>query len=87
MNRISLGARIKFGDQGREQKLARVDSLYLSGLDAYATGNIEDAERYWNEALSINPKFDPAKEGLALIQHSSMLDTRINNMQSLDSYE
>jgi len=87
MNRISLAARINFGDQGRAQNADRVDSLYLSGLDAYSAGNIEEARRNWEAALSINPKFDPAKEGLALIQNSSLLDSRINDMQSLDNYE
>jgi len=87
MNRISLGVSINFGDQGRQKNSERVDSLYISGLDAYAAGNTEDARRYWEEALSINSHFDPAKEGLALIRNSEKLDSRINDMQSLDSYE
>jgi len=87
MNRISLGASFKFGDQGRQKNAERVDSLYISGLDAYAAGNAEDARNYWQEALSIDPRFDPAKEGLALIQNSAKLDDRINDMQSLENYE
>jgi len=87
MNRISLGVSFNFGDQGRQKNSERVDTLYLSGLDAYSAGNTEDAQRYWEEALSINPRFDPAKEGLALIRNSASLDSRINDMQSLDSYE
>ncbi|MDR0599545.1 MAG: UPF0164 family protein [Treponema sp.] len=84
LNRISLGVRFNFGDQGRREKAARVDSLYLSGLDAYAGGDVEKARTCWEEALALNPRFDPAKEGIALINHTQALNTRIMNMQSLN---
>ncbi|MDR2211922.1 MAG: UPF0164 family protein [Spirochaetaceae bacterium] len=87
LNRISLGARFNFGDQGRQERSDRVDTLYLSGLDAYTEGNYEGARTYWEEALSINPRFDPAKEGIALIGNSDALDSRIEEMQTLDLYE
>ncbi|MCL1927655.1 MAG: UPF0164 family protein [Treponema sp.] len=84
LNRISLGARINLGDQGRKEKSERVDDLYLSGLDAYNTGNYSQARSDWEEALNIDPRFDPAKEGLSLIKDSGDLDRRIDSMQSLD---
>ncbi|MDR2313880.1 MAG: UPF0164 family protein [Spirochaetaceae bacterium] len=87
LNRISLGARFSFGDQGRQEKSEQVDSLYLSGLEAYTDGNYEQAKSYWEEALDINPRFDPAKEGIALIGDSHALDTRVEQMQTLDLYE
>ena len=86
LNRISLGARINLGDQGRKEKSDRVDAHYLAGLDAFNTGNMEEARFQWEEALSLNPRFDPAKEGLSLIQDSDSLDRRIRSMQSLDDY-
>lgn len=87
LNRISLGARFNFGDQGRQEKSDQVDALYLSGLDAYTEGNYEQAKIYWEEALEINPRFDPAREGITLIGDSDALDTRIEQMQTLDLYE
>ena len=84
LNRISLGARINLGDQGRKEKADHIDALYLSGLEAYNAGNYSQARSDWQEALSIDPRFDPAKEGLSLIQNSGILDTRIESMQSLD---
>jgi hypothetical protein len=87
LNRISLGFRINLGDQGRKEKAGKVDVLYLAGLDAYAAGNINEARKNWEAALAINPRFDPAKEGLNLIKNSTMLDSRIEGMQSLNNYE
>ncbi|MCL1814508.1 MAG: UPF0164 family protein [Treponema sp.] len=87
LNRISLGARINLGDQGRQELSSRVDTLYLTGLDAYNQGNMLQARTNWEEALRLNPRFDPAKEALSLIQNSSSLDDRIMQMQSLDDYK
>jgi tetratricopeptide (TPR) repeat protein len=86
LNRISLGFHVNLGDQGRQSKSDKVDTLYLAGLDAYTAGNISEAKKNWEEALAINPRFDPAKEGLNLIKNSTMLDTRIEEMQSLETY-
>lgn len=87
LNRISLGIRFNFGDQGRQETRNKVDSLYLSGLDAYAQGNYQDAKSYWEEALALDSRFDPAREGIALIGGTDALDDRIQTMQSLDTYE
>jgi hypothetical protein len=87
LNRVSLGIRFNFGDQGRQETRNKVDSLYLSGLDAYALGNYQDAKSYWEEALVLDSKFDPAKEGIALIGGTDALDNRIQTMQELDTYE
>ena len=86
LNRISLGVRINLGDKGRQEKSDRVDALYLAGLDAYNAGDMEQARSQWEEALSLNPRFDPAKEGLSLIQDTDALDDRIRGMNSLDDY-
>ena len=86
MNRISLGMRINFGDQGRQERAEKVDALYLAGLDAYNTGNMELARSHWEEALSLSPRFDPAKEALTLITNSKSLDDRVMDMQSLDIF-
>jgi hypothetical protein len=87
LNRVSLGVRFNFGDQGRQETQDKVDTLYLAGLDAYALGNYQEAKSYWEEALILNPKFDPAKEGIALMGGSDALNDRIQSMQNLDNYE
>ena len=84
LNRISISARINLGDQGRLVISDRVDALYLSGLEAYRNDDRDQARYYFEEALRINPRFDPAKEGIALIEDSIALDDRIRDMQLLD---
>jgi hypothetical protein len=34
----------------------------------------------------LNPRFDPAKEGILLLENSAALDIRIDEIQTLDSY-
>jgi tetratricopeptide (TPR) repeat protein len=84
LNRISIGVRFNFGDQGRQAASDKVDALYLDGLNAYSAGKYAEAKDYWTQALEINPRFDPAKEGIKLIEESDALMDRIMNMQSLD---
>jgi tetratricopeptide (TPR) repeat protein len=84
LNRVSLGLRLNLGDQGRKALTDNVDKLYLLGLDAYAEGNADEAQSYWEEALKLNPRFDPAKEGLVLIEQTRELENRIDDMQRLN---
>jgi tetratricopeptide (TPR) repeat protein len=84
MNRVSVGIRFDLGDQGRKQAADRADELYLSGLNAYARGNYAEAQYYFEEALKLNPRFDPAKEGLRIIQQVQAVEQRIDDLQRLD---
>jgi tetratricopeptide (TPR) repeat protein len=84
LNRVSVGIRFDLGDQGRRQKAAQVDTLYLQGLEAYAQGNYQEALFYFEEALKLSPRFDPAREALETIRRSLEVEERINNLQRLD---
>jgi hypothetical protein len=84
LNRVSVGIRFDLGDQGRKQKADRVDELYLTGLDAYAQGTLSEAQYYFEEALKLNPKFAPARDGLKIIQDTLSVQQRIDDLQRLD---
>jgi tetratricopeptide (TPR) repeat protein len=84
LNRVSIAVRFNFGDQGRKALSDRVDALYLEGLDAYAAGRYELALERWQEVLDLNPKFNPAREGIVLIENSRALDDHMREMQTLD---
>jgi tetratricopeptide (TPR) repeat protein len=84
LNRVSLGIRFNLGDQGRADREAKAEALYLQGLEAYARGELEEARHYWEETLKTAPHFEPAAEGLSLIARSQALMERIDEMQSLD---
>jgi tetratricopeptide (TPR) repeat protein len=83
LNRVSLGVRFNLGDQGRADREAEAEALYIQGLSAYAQGEIEQAQQYWEEALKVDPRFEPAAEGLSLLARSRTLMERIDEMQSL----
>ncbi len=83
-NRVSLTARFDFGDQGRAKRAAKVDELYLKGLEAYAAGNFEETIRLWDEALSLDAGFDPAREGKTAIMAAQDLEQRIIDIQKLE---
>jgi hypothetical protein len=84
LNRVSVGVRFNLGDQGRKQTAGQVDSLYLAGLDAYSEENYPEAKYYFEEALKLNPKFEPAREGLEIIQKLESVEQRIDDLQRLD---
>ncbi|MDR0553665.1 MAG: UPF0164 family protein [Treponema sp.] len=84
LNRISLGVRFNLGDQGRKALADEVERLYLRGLDAYSNDQDDEAQTYWEEAARLDPSFEPAFEGLALLRHIHEVENRINALNSLD---
>ncbi|QQO11267.1 UPF0164 family protein [Breznakiella homolactica] len=84
LNRISIGIRFNLGDQGRKELSDQVDELYLQGLEAYSQGNRTQARYYWEQTLKLNPKFDPAREGLSIIERAEAVEARIDEIQRLD---
>jgi len=83
LNRVSLGIRLNLGDQGRKNLADRVDSLYLQGLDAYSSYDYETARDCWERALGLDPRFEPAREALNIINKTLGVQDRINNMSRL----
>jgi hypothetical protein len=84
LNRLSLGLRVDLGDQGRQAKSGRVDSLYLDGLDAYARGNYTEAGQLWQEALDLDPKYLPARESLTILEEALAVQRRMDELQQLN---
>ena len=54
-----------------------VQELYLAGLDAYSNGNIAVAIGYFENALSMDPTFKPAREMLATAKESMTLEEEL----------
>lgn len=84
LSRISLSAKFDFGDGGRAGKAARVEELYLKGLEEYAGGNTDEATRLWESALKIDPGFDPAREGLGAIVGAKSLVKKMDEIQRIE---
>ena len=84
LNRISLAVRFDLGDDGRSQRADKVEELYLMGLDAYSQGNFADARLCWEEALRIDPKYEPARDSLSMLVDREDLTRRIEELYRLD---
>jgi tetratricopeptide (TPR) repeat protein len=84
LNRVSIAAAFNLGDGGRAELAKKVESQYLIGLDAYARGDTDAAVAAWREALKLDPRFDPARESLRVIQGSVDLQKNIEQIQKLD---
>ncbi|WP_191013983.1 UPF0164 family protein [Treponema zioleckii] len=83
VNHISFSAKIKFGDKGRKKLQDEVDSYYTQGLFLYSEGKLEESIEYFNKALSIDKRFDPAKKALEAAQN--FLDAR-NALDEIQNY-
>lgn len=83
LNRVSVGIRLDLGDQGRKAKSEKVDELYIAGLDAYSRSDLKTAKALWEEAIRLDPKFDPAREGIGVIDKTIGVEERIQDMQRL----
>ena len=83
MNRVSLGVRLNLGDQCRRARAEKVEELYLIGLEAYSRSDFYTARSRWEEALRLDPRFDPAREGLRIIERTLEVEERIRAMQEL----
>ncbi len=87
VNRISLSAKLNFGDRGRSDIQDEVDALYAEGLRYYVDGQFLEAIAVWEEALELFPRFDPALDGIRTANQSLQLRTTIQEVQSLDITE
>lgn len=83
-NRISLAAKLNLGDRGRAERQQRVETLYVTGLTKYASGDLEGAIQAWTDALDIDRRFDPAKEGIRTASTTLDLQRRIRELQQLE---
>jgi opacity protein-like surface antigen len=83
LNRISIQAAFSLGDLGRSDIAKKVDSLYLSGLDAYARGEFEAAIALWDEALKLDSTFDPARESRDAAMASKGLKQTMTELQKI----
>ncbi|RKX80037.1 MAG: hypothetical protein DRP87_00950 [Spirochaetes bacterium] len=84
LDRFSLAARLKIGDRGRAALQARVDELYITALEEYANGNLEEAITYLEKALEIDPRFIPAAELLRVLQQTISLHREMEDIQKIE---
>jgi hypothetical protein len=82
-NRLSIEARIDLGDGGRYALRLKVEEFYLRGVEEYAMGNIQTAADLWEQALKLDPGFDPARQSRATALKALELKRQLDEIQSL----
>jgi hypothetical protein len=87
LDRFSVQARFNFGDRGRAERRARVEELYLQSLDAFAAGNLEEAERLAARAVEIDSSFDPAEETLETVRRAIRLQREMEELGDIRTEE
>jgi hypothetical protein len=54
------------------------------GMEVYSRGDNAEAKLRWEEALAIDPGFDPAREGILMIENREELVRKIEDLFILD---
>lgn len=87
LNRISLSAKINFGDKGRKVLQDKIDNLYKEGISFYAKGEYENAIKIWNDVLLLDKRFDPAIDGIKSATLQLLMFQKLVNMQHFEEKE
>jgi hypothetical protein len=84
LDKFSVQAKFNLGDQGRAVKLARAEELYLQGIEAYSQGDYYKAIGLWEQALTIDEKYTPAAEYIAITRETLLLQQDLENIKILE---
>jgi hypothetical protein len=80
LDRFSIVSSLNLGDKGRGLIATRVDEYYITGLLAYAEGNLMEAAKNWEKAVELDPGFSPAILNLETVKRTLKM---IDEMQSM----
>ncbi len=84
---FSIQARFNFGDRGRLARRERLEDLYLDGLVSLVEGELSQAVSLLEQAVALDPAFNPAVETLASARRSLELQQdmfRLGDLEELD---
>ncbi len=84
LNRLSIAARLDFGDGGRAERLKQTETLYAQGLGEFAKGAYELAIRLFDEALALTPSYEPALRAKQSASDAMILDISVETVLKLD---
>ena len=83
INKFSVSAKLKLGDDGRSTTAQHIDELFIIGLESYAKGNIEEALKYWREVLELDPTYLPAFENIEIAETTLNQQREMEEIQSV----
>lgn len=87
IDRFSIQASFNLGDRGRGARDDRVRELYLEAIRAFAVGDLETAIDATEEAISLDPSFEPAIETFEMVSRMKALQDQMESIRSLGGEE
>jgi len=84
VDRFSVEAKMNMGDRGRADLQQQIDDYYISGLEAYAGGQLQRAIEYWETVLQIDPDFQPASENLSIARTTLDLQDEMKDLNTVE---
>ena len=84
LDHFSIEAKLNLGDDGRAALEREVTAYYVTGLDFYAKGDLEKAISYWEEAMKLDPTFQPAQQYLNTAKRALQLEVEMRNLRRVD---
>ncbi len=84
LDKFSVQAKFNLGDQGRAEKLAQAEELYLQGIDAYSEAEYYKAISLWEQAIAIDEKYTPAAEYIAITRETLLLQQDLEQINILE---
>lgn len=81
-DRFSLQAGFSLGDRGRGDRQDSVRTLYLDALEAFAAGDLERTIELTENALEIDPSFQPAAETLEMARRMNDLQNQMERIRT-----
>jgi len=81
-DRFSLQAGFSLGDRGRGARQDTVRSLYLDALEAFAAGDLEETIELTDNALELDPSFQPAEETRAMASRMLELQNQMERIRT-----
>ncbi len=82
--RFSVAANINLGDSGRAEIEREVEDYYAEGLEAYAKGNYASALSFWEQALKLDPTFQPAAQYEQTVKTAMGLEKAMENVRKVE---
>ncbi len=84
LDKFSIEAKLNLGDMGRLSQRNKIDNLYYTGLEEYANGNIEEAIKYWEEVLKLDPTYLPAKDNIKIAKKALELQQKMEQKEKVN---
>ncbi len=84
---FTIEARFNFGDRGRSERRRELEDLYLEGVEALTAGELERAVSLLEQAIEIDPRFEPAEETLQNARRARELEEQMRSLADLEELD